>query len=287
MVNNDIKQYLNQIAGYFASINDLVDFYNQDHINAKFLSGRKIDMWDDQTLEEFFNRLSEAGIIDIRYLEDDPDKIFTVQNISTDYGTIFCLKIAYANTDHFSIEGLTSKGYLKYKLYPKSTNALVIFSESIMNPNDAITAARIEELLGDMGLATEGYVDQEVTSQLADALSSYVKISGNQNIGGQKTFTAKTTFAAETNFAGTAQFNGTIKNKNMVGGVINMHPEGDLTNMAYFMNDLTGMLSMGGTCTCTRTDKDGNVLGEPLSEYNRKQWFNGTTSYGNLVGGGK
>lgn len=44
---------------------------------------------------------------------------------------------------------------------------------------------------------------------------------------------------------------------------------------------------MGGTCTCTRTDKDGNLLGEPLSEYNIKQWFNGTTSYGGLVSGGK
>ena len=123
--------------------------------------------------------------------------------------------------------------------------------------------------------------------------SDLVHKAGTETISGQKTFTAKTTFGAETNFnlntnfAGTAQFNGTIKNKNMVGGVINMHPEGGLTNMAYFMNDLTGMLSMGGTCTCTRTDKDGNVLGEPLSEYNRKQWFNGTTSYGNLVGGGK
>lgn len=114
-----------------------------------------------------------------------------------------------------------------------------------------------------------------------------------ETISGQKTFTGKTTFAAETNFnlntnfAGTTQFNGTIKNKKMVGGTINMHPEGDLTNLAYFMNDLTGLLSMGGTCTCTRTDKDGNVLGGPLSEYNRKQWFNGTTSYGHLVSGGK
>ena len=44
---------------------------------------------------------------------------------------------------------------------------------------------------------------------------------------------------------------------------------------------------MGGTCTVTRTDKDGNILGNDLTQEQKDYWFDGTTSYGSLVGGGK
>ena len=158
-----------------------------------------------------------------------------------------------------------------------------------------------ENLIADltnMGIDTSNFLTK-------DEASSFVTKSGTETITGAKTFSTAATFAgglnstktanfsattnftSDVNFAGNAKFNGRITNTLMSGGRINLHPEGSPTTLTYFTNDLTGLRKMGGTCTVTRTDKDGNVLGNDLTQEQKDYWFDGTTSYGSLVGGGK
>ena len=273
MENSNFKKLSNTLVDYFQRIQNEIDFKG-DGFYSKYGRSIKLDLTKDSKLQDLFDALVANGSI-----SPEPEDSAWVFEITDRIQLLDCafLYIRFqensAHTNYYHIDAITDgmKVISTAADHMKTIGTVLSYAKSVDYWTDSIKT-----------LQNEMPIDSDLVHK-----------AGTETISGQKTFTAKTTFGAETNFnlntnfAGTAQFNGTIKNKKMVGGTINMHPEGDLTNMAYFMNDLTGMLSMGGTCTCTRTDKDGNVLGEPLSEYNRKQWFNGTTSYGNLVSGGK
>ena len=279
-ITQEIQEALENKTNADIEINQTVSDIKKDII--KYMVENSI------TGVHFFNSGEYRAILKNAY----SNYYYAVVTALTDGNKTYTSSNTFTLGSTVNAESITWSSIIEYIISDAEKDTVLNAKSLAVNATDGINLNSSNIVLN--GTNWEAFKTSQATHPTrSEVAASYVNLTEAQTISGQKTFNAKTTFAAETNFnlntnfAGTAQFNGTIKNKKMVGGTINMHPEGDLTNMAYFMNDLTGMLSLGGTCTCTRTDKDGNVLGEPLSEYNKKQWFNGTTSYGNLVSGGK